>query len=117
MDCQFDDVLGRFCYKNQYNTIISAGRPELLFVDMLVPGRSPNGRLRIVYRDKHREKICGPALRPLPVVSNDHSRPGRRMRLRQAQGRRRRTRGVFAQRKRELVPDRLSINGIAGNSR
>ena len=24
MDCQFDDVLGRFCYKNHCNTIIAA---------------------------------------------------------------------------------------------
>jgi hypothetical protein len=59
-------------------------RRELLFVDMLVTGRSPNERRRTVYRDKHREKIRGPALRPLPVVSNSHSYPGRRMRLRQA---------------------------------
>ena len=25
MDCQFDDLLGRFCYKNQCNTIIATG--------------------------------------------------------------------------------------------
>ncbi len=26
MDCQFDDVFGRFCFKNQCNTIITIGR-------------------------------------------------------------------------------------------
>ncbi len=25
MNCQFDDVLGRFCYENQCNTIITTG--------------------------------------------------------------------------------------------
>ena len=29
MDCQFDDLLGRFCYKNQCNTIIATGQTRL----------------------------------------------------------------------------------------
>ena len=29
MDCQFDDFLGRFCYKNQCNTIIATGQTRL----------------------------------------------------------------------------------------
>ena len=29
MDCQFDDLLERFCYKNQCNTIIAAGQIRL----------------------------------------------------------------------------------------
>ncbi len=29
MNCQFDDVLGRFCYKNQCNTIITSGEPHV----------------------------------------------------------------------------------------
>ncbi len=29
MDYQFDDLLGRFCYKNQCNTIIATGQTRL----------------------------------------------------------------------------------------
>ncbi len=29
MNCQFGDVLGRFCYKNQCNTIITTGKPPV----------------------------------------------------------------------------------------
>ena len=29
MNCQFDDVLGRFCYKNQSNTIITTGQTRV----------------------------------------------------------------------------------------
>jgi len=29
MNCQFDDVLGRFCYKNQCNTIITTGKSRV----------------------------------------------------------------------------------------
>ena len=29
MDCQFDDLLGKFCYKNQCNTIIATGPTRL----------------------------------------------------------------------------------------
>ncbi len=29
MNCQFDDVLGRFCYKNQCNTIIITGKTHV----------------------------------------------------------------------------------------
>ncbi len=29
MNCQFDDVLGRFCYKNQCNTIITTGQTRV----------------------------------------------------------------------------------------
>ena len=29
MDCQFDDLLGRFCHKNQCNTIIATGQTRL----------------------------------------------------------------------------------------
>ncbi len=29
INCQFDDVLGRFCYKNQCNTIITTGKPPV----------------------------------------------------------------------------------------
>ncbi len=30
MDCQFDDLLERFCYKNQCNTIIATGQIRLI---------------------------------------------------------------------------------------
>ncbi len=29
MNCKFDDVLGRFCYKNQCNTIITTGKSRV----------------------------------------------------------------------------------------
>ena len=29
MNCQFEDVPGRFCYKNQCDTIIPAGEPRV----------------------------------------------------------------------------------------
>ena len=29
MDCYFDDLLERFCYKNQCNTISVTGKPDV----------------------------------------------------------------------------------------
>ena len=36
MDCQFDDLLGRFCYKNQCNTIITVGGTRLTLREKLI---------------------------------------------------------------------------------
>ena len=50
MDCQFDDLLGRFCYKNQCNTIIYKNQCNTIIA---------TGQTRLTLRVTQESSLCG----------------------------------------------------------